>query len=543
MISKDELILNVAQSCGVSKEIASYFFEVFVNRLSNKLKPGDLLHYNNYGYFHKRNCRIQMEKTDDSPTQKSYLIQLVLFSSEMKLRSDLSDIHFLKIPNLKTLWVDDKEFQKSLNAGEFSPSTERNQLIKSFATKAEVIISGLRLDYDSDLVEELIFPLTFDLKFLVKSSRRSTVSKTDEKEETKNIDKAKLQDKDSSKGTGDNGLPWNYGTKFLDKTKVDGSAVNKADGENAGQKFDTKDDEVSGKEPKLEENDFQEVKPHIKKPDDFEPVKYTVSKTSGEHKVNSESSNKFTEVKSKTESYRKKDKSKKRKDDRYDKYSSLKYSNDKAFTDRKNYLPLVAIITFIVIALFVVYIYFIKDSTTIEKKEISALNIQPPQNLNVINRDYKFIVSYPYPKLGIRIDMGGFSKNVFSISELKSVTNKKFKPPVKTKSNLTKTTINNVESVKPKEEKPVESTTENVSENSEKNENRIFLYKKFYVVYIGTYSSREAADRVADKYFNLGYNAIVNNLETREGKIVYKLSVGDFTSEEFARQFLEKYIK
>ena len=135
MISKDELILNVAQSCGVSKEIASYFFEVFVNRLSNKLKPGDLLHFNNYGYFHKRNCRIQMEKTDDSPTQKSYLIQLVLFSSEMKLRSDLSDIHFLKIPNLKTLWVDDKEFQKSLNAGEFSPSTERNQLIKSFYEK------------------------------------------------------------------------------------------------------------------------------------------------------------------------------------------------------------------------------------------------------------------------------------------------------------------------------------------------------------------------------------------------------------------------
>ena len=543
MISKDELILNVAQSCGVSKEIASYFFEVFVNRLSNKLKPGDLLHYHNYGFFHKRNCRIQMEKTDDSPTQKSYLIQLVLFSSEMKLKSDLSYIHFLKIPNLKTLWVDDKEFQKSLNAGEFSASTERNQLIKSFATKAEVIISGLRLDYDSDLVEELIFPLTFDLKFLVKSSRKSNVSKADEKEETQNFDKVKSDDKERNKGAGDNGLPWNYGTKFLDKTKVDGSTVNKTESETGDQKSGSKEDEVSGKEPILEESDYQEVKPHITAHPDFEPVKYTVSKTTGEPKEESESSNKFTEVKSKTEPYRKKDKSIKRKDDRYDKYSSLKYSNDKAFTARKNYLPLVAIIAFIVIALFVVYIYLIKDSTIIEKKEISTLNIQPPKNLNVIDRDYKFIVSYPYPKLRFRVEMGGFSKNVFSISELKSVTKKESKPPVKNKSNVTKSTINNVESVEPKKEKSVESTIENVSESSEKNENRIFLYKNFYVVYIGTYSSREAADRVADKYFNLGYNAIVNSLETRDGTIVYKLSVGDFTSEDFARQFLEKYIK
>ena len=549
MISKDELILNVAQSCGVSKEIASYFFEVFVNRLSNKLKPGDLLHYQNYGFFHKRNCRIQMEKTSDSPTQKSYLIQLVLFSSEMKLRSDLSDIHFLKIPNLKTLWADDKEFQKSLNAGEFSPHTERNQLIKSFATKAEVIISGLRLDYDSDLVEELIFPLTFDLKFLVKSNRSSSISKdtstytkTDERKTTQDGTKENLTGKDKGKGSGDNGLPWNYGTKFLDKSKVDGSSLNKTERGTGDQKSDTKDEEVSGKEPILEENDFQEVKPHISVRPEFEPIKYTVSKTTGEHIEESESSNKFTEVKSKTEAYRKKDKSKKRKDDRFDKYSSLKYSNDKAFTARKNYLPLVAIIAFIVIALFVVYIYFIKGSKTIEKKEISTLNIQPPANLNVIDRDFKYIVSYPYSKLGIRIDMGGFSKNVFSVTESISETKKESKPPVKTNPKVEKTKENNFESVEQQKEKPVENTTEDVSE-SMKNENRIFLYKNFYVVYIGTYSSREAADRVADKYFNLGYNAIVNSLETREGNIVYKLSVGDFTSEDFARQFLEKYIK
>ena len=75
MISKEELIKNVAQSCGVSPEVSTFFFEIFVNRLSNHLKPGDLLHFHSFGYFHKRNCRIQLEKAPDSPTAKSYLIQ------------------------------------------------------------------------------------------------------------------------------------------------------------------------------------------------------------------------------------------------------------------------------------------------------------------------------------------------------------------------------------------------------------------------------------------------------------------------------------
>jgi hypothetical protein len=73
--------------------------------------------------------------------------------------------------------------------------------------------------------------------------------------------------------------------------------------------------------------------------------------------------------------------------------------------------------------------------------------------------------------------------------------------------------------------------------------NRIFLYRNFYVVYVGTYKSEEVADREADKYFDLGYNAFIEVIESRGRGREYKLNVGDFTSEEFARQFEEKYIK
>ena len=76
MLSKDELTRIVAQNCGVTIDVSAFFFEVFVNRLSNKLKPGDLLHFHNHGFFHKRNCRIQIEKTSESPTPKSYLFPI-----------------------------------------------------------------------------------------------------------------------------------------------------------------------------------------------------------------------------------------------------------------------------------------------------------------------------------------------------------------------------------------------------------------------------------------------------------------------------------
>ena len=42
---------------------------------------------------------------------------------------------------------------------------------------------------------------------------------------------------------------------------------------------------------------------------------------------------------------------------------------------------------------------------------------------------------------------------------------------------------------------------------------------------------------------SLGYNAFIEVIESRGRGREYKLNVGDFTSEEFARQFEEKYIK
>jgi len=308
---------------------------------------------------------------------------------------------------------------------------------------------------------------------------------------------------------------------------------------------------MSGKDPRKDQasqlKDFQRVTPHrpvinetTATPKGSGTIKFSVSQASIEATEKSESSDKFTEVKSKTESLRRGDKYGKSKGGKYDKYSSLKYSNEKAFTARKNFLPVVALIAFIVIALIVVYIYFIKGGKKAEGTSTVNLNIKPSPSVNVIDRDYKFIVTYPYPQLVNKIEMSGFGDDLFSTSELKPETKKETKPEVKTEQIVEKTTKQN--------EKPdVETKTEEIPKTSVDNKktdiSRIYLYKNFYVVYIGTYSSEETADREADKYFDLGYNAIVENIVTRDGKQEYKLSVGDFTSEDFAKQFQEKYIK
>ena len=576
MLSKDELTKVVAQSCGVSIEISSFFFEVFVNRLSNKLKPGDLLHFHNHGFFHKRNCRIQIEKSSDSPTPKSYLIQLVLFSSESKIRSDLSDIHFLKIPNLKTLWLDDKEFQKSLKSGDFAPYTERNQLIKSFATKAEVIISGLRKDFDSDLNEELVIPLTFDLNFLVKRSQKglpgngkSSATLSSEKKSipekgvpAKVVEKQegneKLSPDSESKVDADNGLPWNYGTKFLDKDKVEVSETSEKESLNTEaekRKIISTQARELRREQAARLKEFEPVSSPHSAPkrnsieEEVDTVKFNVSPTKSNKIQKSTVESKFTEVKSKTESYHQ-TKYGRAKNGKYDKYASLKISKDKSFTPGRNYLPIVAIITFIVIASIVVYIYFFSDDLPGTNSAVTFSIVDPPEHTNVVERDYQFTVSYPYPKKDNNIEVTGFNRAVLFGYEIDEDIPKDLSANQLNETITKNNKGNNSETnVKPKEDKtenvePLvvekeEPKTEVVTEQRD----RIFLYRGFYVVYIDTYKSETRAEQEANKYFDLGYNAIIETVESRGRGREYKLNVGDFTSEEFAKQFEEQYIK
>ena len=552
MISKDELIKYVAEKCGITLEISSFFFEVFINRISNNLKLGEIVQFDNIGYFQRRNCRIQPEKFSDSPTTKAYLLQLLLFTSEQKVKGDFSSVHFLKIPNLKTLWVGDKAFENSLKAGDFYPHTEREQLIKSFATKAEIIIAGLRKDYDSELENELALPLTFDLNHLIKSGQKpSSIEATGFKEVSSKVDDAKKIIEQNNEPIG-NALPWNYGTKFLDKEKT---AKPIDDSQNKRPKDRDEENLLARRSSEIDEErtrpgDFEPVKSRLSSEAEeivtneiADTVKFHLGKTPAKEKdVKNSEEETFTEVKSKTGGYRDKDdwRSKESRSSGLEE-TRIRYQN---YAKNRNYLPLIILFSFIIIAGAAIYFYFIHGDNSKDEGWI-VYDVKPPSSVNVIERDFEFAVTYPYPKVEGKSEVKGYNPDLYSYKETPKVTAEKtpeIKPDVKKDTKPEKTQV-----VKKTPEKNV--TTPVVKKETPKTETvkkqtyRIFLYKNYYVVNIGSYSSQEAADKVADRYFDLGYNAFVEAGGRRSGNSVYDVIVGDFTSEEFANQFISKYIK
>jgi cell division septation protein DedD len=556
MISKDELVRNVAEKCGVALEISSFFFEVFINRISNKLKPGEIIQFDNFGYFHKRNCRIHLEKSSDSPAAKAYLLQLVLFSLEPNVKSDLTSVHFLKIPNLKSLWIDDKEFQNSLKAGDFAPYTERDQLIKAFATKAEVIISGLRKDYDSELENELTIPLTFDLNFLIKSGQKSASAPNKEFEKVDSKLSNDKKDLDKASELNEDGLPWNYGTKFLEKNKG-GRPTD--DSQNIRPKARIDQEVLSKKDSDIEKdkdsklNNFEPVRSRLSNETDdndtinaIDTIKFNLAKAFEQTNEKS-TSNTFTEVRSKTGARLPKEIEKNKKSRSSGRLSEtrLKYQG---YAQSRNYLPMIILLSFVVIAAAAIYFYFFSGNGVEATSGKIVYDIKPPSNVNLIERDFDFAVTYPYPKIEGRIKVSGYNPDAFLVAEVKPeiIPNKKseLKPEVKP---IVKSEKTNTDKEKPKTEEksitPKEEKLVTTPDLTEQKSSRIFLYKNFYVVYVGNFNSSEVANREADKYSDLGYNAFIEVLEGRNGKSIYKLNVGDFTSEEFARDFESKYLK
>jgi len=581
MITKDELIKYVAERCGISPEISDYFLEVFINRLSSKLIPGEVIQFYDVGYFQKRRCRIPAEKVDSKSPETSYLIPMILFSDDPEIQSDLKTFYYFRIPDLKTLWENDKDLESGLRAGDFSPLTSRSQLINSFATKAEVIISGLKL-IDRVYEEEFVLPFALKPKFNESADSKSyyrfdnintELNKDVIRSESKQVigETETTKDDKKAKESENSSLPWNIGKKFYDK-KVDQPTPE--DFKNTGNKdsqsksetipkqnlkgtedSDKKIDAEEALDAAIEDSDIDE---EISKFKEFQPVRSRLSSTETQ-KANTEEQSrlistkksspktedtsskptqKFTEVKSKTEVYHLRgdiEKLKKKNKIIDDKLVSASDTFDKykTYRENRNFIPLIIMFLIVIIAGAVIYFYFIKEDDLGPKSIRIVNNVNPPADVNIIDRDFEFAVTYPYPKTDKVIPVEGINPNVFSAEQVPPTKEE----PVKPLKPAVEPVVEKKVEVKPEETPKVEP------EVNAQISSRIFIYNNYYVVFVGSYSSYTAADRAAEKYFDEGYNAIIE-VEDVPGKSTrYNLNVGDFTSEEFARQFQEKNIK
>jgi nucleoid DNA-binding protein len=584
MLRQVELIKGVAERCGISPEVSNYFFDIFINRLGNKLKPGEVMQFYTLGYFQKRHCRVPSEKTDSKSSEGSSLFPLIMFSDDPEIQNDLKSFSYFSIPDLKTLWENDKDFESSLKAGDFSPYNSRSQLINSFATKAEVIINGL-VKLDKVFEEEFVFPFGFKPKFKESTATSSYYEsdnistgitqkpKSTESNPVKEADvtQEEKKEKESEAST----LPWNIGKKFYDK-KVDQPAPEdfKSSG---GKGIQSKSDHVSKQTLKgtddshkkidaeealdaaIQESESDENLTRFK---EFQPVKsrlsgddrnkMTVDDQPGlrikkkpepsEKSENFKTVPKFTEVKSKTEVYHLQNDVKKLKKkqkfvdepfaagtDTVDKY--------KSYRGNKNLFPIILIFSVILIGAVLVYFYLIEGVGTDSGNEKVVLTVTPPPSVKIIERDFEFTVTYPYTKSENEIPIEGINPDAFLTEEVAAIKKEEQKP----EKTVEPPVAEKKAEVKPEEPPKVEQKVE--PEVMEQKSSRIFIYNNYFVVFVGSYSSYTAADRAAEKYFDEGYNAFIEVEEIPGKPTRYNLNVGDFTSEEFARQFQDKYIK
>ena len=585
MIGQDELIKYVAGRCGISPEISNYFFEVFINRLSSRLKTGEVIQFDNLGYFQKRRCRIPAEKSDSKSSEASHLVPLILFSDDPEIQNDLKTLSYFGIPDIKTLWEEDKDLESSLKAGEFSPHTTRSQLINSFATKAEVIISGLNKN-DKFFEEEFVFPFGFKPKFKESVETKSnsgfesihsgTIKSDDTPITKKEVKNTEAVDGDQKiNESADSSLPWNIGKKFYDKKVEQPSPEDFKAKKN--KKFQSISDDISKQhlketadsEKKIDAEEAldaaieeSEIDKEISRFREFQPVKSRLSSTEmsnsnidEQSKLNlnkkkdqfskadtSKPVDKFTEVKSKSEVYHlradiKKIQNKNKLPD--DNSISIINTSDKyrGYRENRNFIPLIILFSIIIIAGAVIYFYLFKEDDLDSKPVNIVKNVNPPEDVTVIDRDYEFAVTYPYAKTDNEIPLEGINPNVF-LTEQVAVPKEE---PVKPIETVSEPVVEKKVEVKPEVQPKFEQKVE--PEVTEQKSSRIFLYNNYYVVFVGSYKSYTAADNAAEKYFDEGYNAFIEVEEIPGKPTRYNLNVGDFTSEEFAREFQEKYIK
>jgi len=585
MIGQDELLKYVAGRCGISPEISNYFFEVFINRLSSRLKTGEVIQFDNLGYFQKRRCRIPAEKTDSKSSEDSHLVPLILFSEDPEIQNDLKTFTYFRIPDIKTLWEDDKDLESSLKAGDFSPLTNRSQLINSFATKAEVIISGLKKN-NKFFEEEFVFPFGFKPKFKESADTKSnsgfeSIHSGTIKSDDTPITKKELKDAEVADGnkklneSSESSLPWSMGNKFYDK-KVDQPSPEdlkakkneelQSESDNISKQHinetadsDKKIDAEEALDAAIEES---EIDKEISRFKEFQPVKSPLSsiETSNSNideqsKLNlnkkkdqfskadtSKPVDKFTEVKSKSEVYHlrsdiKKIQNKNKLPD--DNSISIINTSDKyrGYRENRNFIPLIMLFSIIIIAGAVIYFYLFKEDDLDSKPVNIVKSVNPPEDVTVIDRDYEFAVTYPYAKTDKALPVEGINPKVFLTNQAEPTKEESIKPAEKVIEPVVEKKVEVKPEVLPKIEQKVEP------EVVEQKSSRIFLYNNYYVVFVGSYKSYTAADKAAEKYFDEGYNAFIEVEEIPGKPTRYNLNVGDFTSEEFARQFQEKYIK
>ncbi|MBT8383103.1 MAG: SPOR domain-containing protein [Ignavibacteria bacterium] len=593
MISKTQLVKKIAGKAGLLPFDSDQFFEVFLSRISNRLKAGEVLEIKDFGYFSLKNCKIKSESGIVlESAEKEKPIPMVLFSEDKFFNEENKNIHFFSIPELGGIVEDDIQSHLSLSIEKplvtesefaeeiFSSFKSNSEILNNFNSKAEILISTLQ-KVNVEIVEE------FTLSVLPQEFTEENINDEKETRNEENIrSKDPIERKTISISQADaSSLPWDFGRKFFERKihypeqeKIDAQRQKRFEEKEAEKNIKSTHDEKINEETIKENldtklssdleddageqfNDDEDITTEEKASDEkignYEQVRTFISGDlkSKEKLLDSESDrveleanktdsvkkpeNEFVAVKSKSEAY-KLERRKKRKKAAFFKKRSISLAESKEKYDyyrhrKRSVLTLIIPFAILILAIGAVYLYLSKDSIFSSEPEKVLLNITLPPHVNIIERDFEFAVTFPYSKSENYDEILGIDPLVFK-EDLKLVEQT---PKEKVKQPERKTLADEkpVEKVEEKVESKKETVTQTKQRSSNKN---ITKYKDYYIVQVSAYKTYEAAELEAEKYRNEGYNAFIEIAELPGKGTWYRIKVGDFTSVKHAEDFFNK---
>ncbi len=165
-----ELIKIVTKKAGIPDSKAKLFFELFIKRLSDIMKPGESAKFSDVGYFHLRTTQKTADrKGHEKATSEDDKINIMLFSKEVEQMDDLENNVVFTIHNIPESEHDEIDSYFSLSVGkpvfpvdgitegELFSQKSGIEIRKTLISKAEELISSIEKLEGVMGEEEIVF--------------------------------------------------------------------------------------------------------------------------------------------------------------------------------------------------------------------------------------------------------------------------------------------------------------------------------------------------------------------------------------------------
>lgn len=594
-MTRSELIRKISKRAGVPDSETKIFFEIFLKRLSSILTTGQAVYLKGVGYLYLVQGNIKRFQDDvEQENVKPEIMELLYFTEKpvKDIYSSEGMFFIVPVPEEDDFNAVDSAF--SLSFGKplipFKGIVETEFFIPHTGSELRRLVES-KVDNTiehAELIEVTQFADTVvDIDEILFSKGKDQYSKDDsafsfedllsDKEITKQIEEDAIIDlaetvDDKNSYVGKPSISWDFDSfdeitadkdkdeiqtkletepELSEEEQVTADFENKESESEDDKHADTIDLQPIEKFERVKtltdifderlDEETEKISPLLKGKEKIE-IEDTPSETLKSEKKEAEFIELNTAARLASEQ---KEKSKQEIEKQYKKpaidlsyeKSTLSEERDKFRRQRRsrssNLLPFIMLALSIAIISYGVYYYLSNIKGTAQKPVTEAKVQFNTDGMKIVERDFDFPVSYPYPK---RIESRDGLVNIFDLKEEAIIEES---PPVVSPTPVREDLPEVIPEVVTEEPKTVINNQPPPGIEKRIGVN-LFQYGDVYVVQVAAFRSSSVAENEAGRFRNKGHNAFVERAEI-DGSYWHRVKVGNFTDLEVAKKFAVQF--